>query len=109
MKLEFIGLRPPPPTSDLRLRPPPPTSASGLQPPPPASASDLRLRLRLRLHCNDAKAPIYGIVGARIAFEGIAILISLSMISAIRNFQNLLCSLYLQSDDERNVKHSVQC
>ena len=29
------------------------------------------------------------------------------MISAIRNFQNLLCSLYVQSDDERNVKHSV--
>ena len=33
----------------------------------------------------------------------------LSMMSVIRNFQNLLCSLYVQFDDERNVKHSVQC
>ena len=47
----------------------------------------------------------YGIVRARTAFVGIAILIVLSMISAIRNFQNLLCSLYVQSDD---VKRSVQ-
>ena len=37
---------------------------------------------------------------------GIAILKVLSMISAIRSFQNLLCSLYVQSDD---MKRSVQC
>ena len=86
--------------SDLRLRPPPPTSASDLRPPPPTFASDLRLRL----HCKNVNAPIYGIVGARIAFEGIAILKILSMMSVIRIFQNLLCSLYVQSDDERNVK-----
>ena len=80
--------------SDLRLRPPPPISASDL---------------RIRLHCKDVNAPIYGIVWARIAFEGIAILKVLSMMSVIRNFQNLICSLYVQSDNERNVKHSVKC
>ena len=104
-----IRLRPPPPTSasDLRLRPPPPTSASDLRTPPPTFASDLLLRLRL--HCKHVNAPISGIVGARIAFEGIAISKVLSMMSVIRNFQNLLCSFYVQSDDERNVKLSVQC
>ena len=104
-------LRPPLPTSttdsatDLRYRPPLPT-------PLPTSDTDLRYRpplptsaTDLRLHRKDINAPIYGIVGARIAFEGIAILKILSMMSVIRNFQSLLCSLYVQSDD---VKHSVQ-
>ena len=66
----WLAHRHPPPNSasDLHLRPPPPTSASELRPSPPTSASDLRLRL----HCKDVNAPIYVIVGARIAFEGIA-------------------------------------
>ena len=53
--------------------------------------SDL-VSFRRRLHRKHVNAAIYGIVGARIAFESIAILKILSMMSVIRNFQNLLCS-----------------
>ena len=40
------------------------------------------------------------------AVQNIAILKILCMTPVIRNFQNLLCSFYVQSDD---VKPSVQC
>ena len=58
------------------------------------TASDLRLwpptsDLRLRLLLKDVNAPIYGIVGARIAFEGIAMLKNSCMGSSFSKFLKL--------------------
>ena len=99
--------RPPPPSTSTNLQTllPSPTSAD-LHRPPPTSATDLHHRpppnsIDIRrlppLPPKDVKAPIYGIVGNRIAFEGIA---SLNTHPCDRVIQNLLCSLYVQSDDE---------
>ena len=84
-----LRLRPPLPTSasDLRYRPPPPTSDLRYRPPPISAASDTPI------YGLDMNAPIYGLVRARMAFQGIAILKISSMRSVIRNFQNFLCAV----------------
>ena len=112
--LPISDLRPPPPTSASDLRYRPPTSATDLRyrPPPPTSASDLRLRpplptsdLRYRPPPTSATdlrrctniwfrwTHQYGLVRARMAVQGIAILKILCMTPVIRNFQNLLCAV----------------
>ena len=84
-----LRYRPPPPTSasDLCYRPPPPTSDLRYRPPPISAASDTPI---YGLYMNP---PIYGLVRARMAVQGITILKNSSMRSVIRNFQNLLCAV----------------
>ena len=102
--------RPPPPSTSTNLQPPstftelrrPPPTSTNLHHRPPPSYTDIR---RLPpLPPKDVNAPIYGLVGNRIAFEVIASLNTHACNRVIRNFQNLLCSFYVQSDDESNVK-----
>ena len=85
----------PPSTSDHR-RPPPATSATDLHQRPLPTSPPTTTDLRHRFHPEVVNAAIYGVVGATLVLERIAIF-------EIHN------ESVKQSHDERNVKLAVQC